>query len=407
MKKILLTLAALFLPALAHAQAAHSAIRFTRTSANATAACSSASAPCLRVNTSDGTLHFANVGAGVADFEIGAGGGGSTTFAATVGTLQLGIISQDATDANFTIYTPADVLASKWLEWEGQFAGGCAGGGTLNHVRRAGWNIGGGGGLNESGTDKGALADEWEQCFIGTYDQAERHMSFLDASGNLTRFLSFAGSVEDTTHTSLDIRSNTINIGSGRDTSGPSQIGIATTETDVRSVDSFKRLRLDDSNVYLEAGTTNSPATYLRLQQGGDLYAIGANGYLGATAGQIAWTSGIAELNSPDTGTFIWVLNNDIQIGTSGGMNLRPLPYATLISLPIRPEVDQTQSLGTAGARFTLAYLGAAVGSQPTCDATTRGGLMPVFSGAGVRDLLQVCQKLGDDSYAWKSVTVP
>lgn len=70
-------LACLLLSSSVHAQAAHSAIRFTRTSANATAACSSATAPCLRVHT-DGSLHFANVGAGVNDFALGAGG---STFA--------------------------------------------------------------------------------------------------------------------------------------------------------------------------------------------------------------------------------------------------------------------------------------------------------------------------------------
>lgn len=75
MNKILTAFILLFLPTLAHAQAAHSAIRFTKTRANATAACSSANASCLYEAT-DGTLHYSNIGSAIADFTVGTGGGG-------------------------------------------------------------------------------------------------------------------------------------------------------------------------------------------------------------------------------------------------------------------------------------------------------------------------------------------
>jgi hypothetical protein len=71
------TLLALLLlsSSVAHGQAVHSAIRFTTKTANATAACKSATGSCLRVN-SDGQLHYSYTAAGVTDFQIGTGGGG-------------------------------------------------------------------------------------------------------------------------------------------------------------------------------------------------------------------------------------------------------------------------------------------------------------------------------------------
>jgi hypothetical protein len=42
--------------------------------------------------------------------------------------------------------------------------------------------------------------------------------------------------------------------------------------------------------------------------------------------------------------------------------------------------------------------------SRPTCDATSRGAMWSVQSGAGVGDIFQVCLKGTADSYAWRDV---
>ncbi len=68
------------------------------------------------------------------------------------------------------------------------------------------------------------------------------------------------------------------------------------------------------------------------------------------------------------------------------------------------PYTDSTATLGAASRRWIVGYMGAAVGSQPTCDATTRGGTMTIFATNGNSDTFQVCMKAAADSYAWRTV---
>lgn len=70
----------------------------------------------------------------------------------------------------------------------------------------------------------------------------------------------------------------------------------------------------------------------------------------------------------------------------------------------VKPDTDSTGTIGAASARFLVGYFGAAVGSRPTCDATTRGGTMTIFASAGASDTFQVCMKAAADTYAWRTV---
>lgn len=68
------------------------------------------------------------------------------------------------------------------------------------------------------------------------------------------------------------------------------------------------------------------------------------------------------------------------------------------------PSTDSTNALGAASQRWKYVAVGAAVASQPTCDATTRGGTMTIFATAGNSDTLQVCMKAAANTYAWRTV---
>lgn len=65
------------------------------------------------------------------------------------------------------------------------------------------------------------------------------------------------------------------------------------------------------------------------------------------------------------------------------------------------PNTDSGFTLGKASQRYTYAVYGAAVASQPTCDATTRGLHITIFATAGNPDTEQVCMKKTDNSYAY------
>ncbi len=79
-------------------------------------------------------------------------------------------------------------------------------------------------------------------------------------------------------------------------------------------------------------------------------------------------------------------------------------PRAIIDGNGVLPGSDGGAHLGGASKHWDYATLGAAVGSQPTCDSTTRGTVMPVFGGGGVADLLQWCGKNVAGSYSWQTV---
>jgi hypothetical protein len=68
------------------------------------------------------------------------------------------------------------------------------------------------------------------------------------------------------------------------------------------------------------------------------------------------------------------------------------------------PGLDSTQVMGDANKRWKAGLFGAAVASQPACDATTRGAIMTVFATTGSSDTLQVCMKAAADTYAWRTI---
>jgi hypothetical protein len=72
--------------------------------------------------------------------------------------------------------------------------------------------------------------------------------------------------------------------------------------------------------------------------------------------------------------------------------------------LNARPKEASIYSMGAPSLPWLYGIFGAAVGSQPSCDSTTRGGTMTVFGGAGVADLFQVCMKNVAGSYSWQTV---
>lgn len=75
-----------------------------------------------------------------------------------------------------------------------------------------------------------------------------------------------------------------------------------------------------------------------------------------------------------------------------------------LASTALRPGSDDSITLGAASRRFQVAFVGAAVASQPACGSTTRGAIMPVFATGGNSDTFQVCMKAAADTYAWRTI---
>lgn len=67
----------------------------------------------------------------------------------------------------------------------------------------------------------------------------------------------------------------------------------------------------------------------------------------------------------------------------------------------VAPSVMRVNNGSSGGGAIAT---GAAVGSRPTCDSTSRGAMWTTQSGAGIGDIFQVCMKGTADTYAWRDV---
>jgi uncharacterized protein (TIGR02145 family) len=94
--------------------------------------------------------------------------------------------------------------------------------------------------------------------------------------------------------------------------------------------------------------------------------------------------------------------------GISGGGNLTANRTLSLDSTVVRTTGDQTIG-GTK--TFSNAIVGTGIitnasgGTQPTCDASTRGLIWNEYGSSGQRDKLYICQKFSNDTYAYTAVT--
>lgn len=140
--------------------------------------------------------------------------------------------------------------------------------------------------------------------------------------------------------------------------------------------------------------TSGSNDPIMEWQQGGTrqvyVSAYGANARIIAGSGKTA-----LQLDGPTGNGEVYVSDALISIAT-GATSLN------VSSGLVAPDGDSTRSLGGPSKRWSYVAASDAVGDLPTCDATTRGAITVVQSGAGVGDILKVCMKGTGDTYAYR-----
>ncbi len=110
--------------------------------------------------------------------------------------------------------------------------------------------------------------------------------------------------------------------------------------------------------------------------------------YIGAGAGIGSFRTGIYLGVNVASAIELWANGTNTAIATSAAFK----PGVTGITL------------GAASLPWKGVVAGAAAASLPTCDATTRGTMFPVFAAGGASDTFQVCMKAAADTYAFRTV---
>ncbi len=110
--------------------------------------------------------------------------------------------------------------------------------------------------------------------------------------------------------------------------------------------------------------------------------------YIGAGAGIGSFRTGIYLGVNVASAIELWANGTNTAIATSAAFK----PGVTGITL------------GAASLPWKGVVAGAAAASLPTCDATTRGTMFPVFAANGASDTFQVCMKAAADTYAFRTV---
>lgn len=92
-----------------------------------------------------------------------------------------------------------------------------------------------------------------------------------------------------------------------------------------------------------------------------------------------------------------------VQTVNSNAGILRPIELlvGTTNTNQIRLNTDGTVQMASGVLSTDKGTRLSTSGAQPTCDATTRGLLWNIEGGAGVADILQICQKDAGDAYVW------
>lgn len=316
----------------------------------------------------------------------------SIAYTATVAIMSQGPNLQGigADNSKFTKIVPTEAGNTDWNMWVGKFANA---GARDNHVMRFGWNIDGGGSRETTGVLNGALASEYEQ-FYESINAMERHEVFIDPNDRISRWLSFEGRVAAPFTTRLFINADTLFVGRGKDSSdNDGALTLSATDTQLRSIDGFKRVRLDNDQVNIEAGTTNTPTTYISLDENGDARIYGARGYFGGliTGVRVDWTATATDLFSPDAQTNVYLDDNGIQLIAGGVLNLKLTPTANEVRVPVQPQndVSSATSLGASNKRWFEAWSQVFAGvhkdttSSGSVSIDTQLGEMQVLTSSG------------------------
>ncbi len=271
------------------------------------------------------------------------------TYGATVGRFRLGILTGSSTTAaRFFRYTPSDPSTTSWHSWFSSFDNGSD---PRNQVHREGWNIDGGGARVDASANMGALAEEFEQRFGSVM---ERHSVFVDPGDVAHRFLSSDFRVVAPYTARVFVSADTIVLGRGKtpnDNDGA--ITISPTETQSYSPDHFKKIRLEDDAVNLEAGTTSSPTCTLSLSDSGDIAARGARGFLGVSGStRFDWASTYSTMYSPDGQSQVFAANSGVQILGSGVLSLWLTNTFASYRVSVYPNAANTYDNGLNGSEW-------------------------------------------------------
>lgn len=176
-------------------------------------------------------------------------------FLATVGTWNQGVLSQDATDANFLSYVPNTAGTTSWYQWAGEFANGIH---RPNEVMTFGWNQSDGGSRQSTGLFDGALWSQYEQYYeaVGGNKVMERHEVYTDPSDQQTRFISFSGGLDAPNYdTSLFLTSKSVFVGFGHNPSDMvRQIELTSNATVIKAPDTVSNIYMDAQQAWISHG---------------------------------------------------------------------------------------------------------------------------------------------------------
>lgn len=206
----------------------------------------------------------------------------------------------DAANNNYSRITPSESGSPKWMEWEGAFL--CDSQDRCDHVMRRGWNIGGGGGLFETGTRKGALADEYETYFEGGSNQMERHWVYVDPIGGSHRLMSTTSNLDSPYNSIVYITSEGGVLGAPP--AGNTPAFVWTTDQIEVDAKAGRRVFANDDQVWLEMGN-------------GKLLAL--NSSQAALSGLPLFVGNVTEPSTPSGGGVLWVQGGALKFKGSSG----------------------------------------------------------------------------------------
>jgi hypothetical protein len=415
MKKLLVALAILCAAPPALAQTAVEAVQFTVPTTSAAEACD-LNKPCLRLDSSDGHLHWSNVGAGVADGELGGTPNPIllpfTDSNSYTNSIQLG----SGLPGVWALITPGDTnpYSSFYFTYQSNAVNG-PGALANDNVTSIGPNCGPGGGILNAGHMANCLKFEnyYRPDPIGFPNdyQSETHLSIFNKNAEETRVFSVLG--PENGYPDLHFSAAQIHMEIGRDLNAPHAFDLDATTTTWHSPagpNGHLALLLDDNTHEAILSAADAGGHYASLTLAGP---SGVSLLDSTNVTRITNNGNVAlEANGDDgrvydplnSTTFLQVSDNGLYSWYHGALKFAVGATATASNQNFRPGSDSVLHLGAPGARWNDVAVGGPIEGQEGCNSDSRGTLMPVFD--PIVDTLQVC--LGKAGvYSWYTAFTP
>ncbi len=330
-------------------------------------------------------------------------------YPTTIGTLTIGPLADAATSELHLRFDPAEAGNTDWLEQYSNTAN--SSGARGDHVRINGWNCGAGGGLETSGSLKGAMCDAFEQYYItgGGAKVMEAHRYYVDPIGTQTRYMSILANLETPYSTGLYLNATTITMGSGNNNNAAPSFVIDASATTIKTPGGYPKLLLDDnSNVPLVSLTNGASGDYEKSK-----ITLGNTGIVGITAksvGQLIssnqtvmeWGSGGITTTSPNGVNHFQLSDDGPYLCANSVCSFQVRVGTTYTGQTIRPfSAVATLGLGDYGAPFAWIQTSVASSDRRSCQSGYEGMLTTV---PGPPSTVQACLQGSDNNWAWRTI---